>query len=120
MDSVASLSALVMQLTIIGVGVAYLLGSRKLLRTTLGMLVSGVVAQSLLAAVDPDTRRVIFFAFLPFLALILAGKVLKRLLGPQVAGQVVGTWTVRFFDALFRIPGALLRIPSALLRRFLR
>jgi hypothetical protein len=109
LDSLTSFSVLAIQLAIVGAGFAYLLGSRKLMRTALGVILSGVLAQFLLTSVDPDTRRMVFLAFLPFLVLILAERLLRMLLGPQVAGQVVGTWAVRFFDALFRVPGALLR-----------
>jgi len=55
------------------------------------------------------TRELVVLLFVPFLTLMLAQKILRRLLGPQAAGQVVGTWMVRFFDALFSLPSAILR-----------
>jgi len=105
----AEITPLMLTLGLMLAGIAIVAGAPGLGGRILLATVASLGLQTALATMDPAARMAVVAVGLPVLVLMWAQAGVKGLFGAEAAGMVIGTWLVRLFDLLFRLPGAILR-----------
>jgi hypothetical protein len=96
---------LVLAGAMVGAGLLTIVGARRMARTLVGGTAAALVIHAAGAHLLAAAPLGLMLLAAPIIALIVVKAVVQALLGREVAGQVVGVWVVRLFDASFRALG---------------